>query len=187
MRVVGLAIEKQAAVGKLKWPNECRRCDAPACGGHSAEAPCAGHGAQFHAILRIPRRASISFAKRTETGTGSDGSGWQGCRRQPPKSSLERDYFFQAGWIQQSVRTPSPVRLPGTNRRQPRQQKGGLLSLSSVEVGTPVARRPPHRSRRAVFPHRALQVNSLSHSPSGLSSAAENPAAGHTWALTTPV
>ena len=50
-------------------------------------------------------------------------------------------------------------------------------SLSSVEVGTPVARRPPHRSRRAVFPHRALQVNSLSHLPSGLSSAAENPAA----------
>src|SRR5437660_12023276 len=33
----------------------------------------------------------------------------------------------------------------------------------SVEVGTPVARRPPHRSRRAVFPHRALQINSLSH------------------------
>ena len=25
-----------------------------------------------------------------------------------------------------------------------------------IEVGTPVARRPPHRSRRAVFPHRAL-------------------------------
>ncbi|MCI0541096.1 MAG: TIGR02391 family protein, partial [Verrucomicrobiales bacterium] len=32
-----------------------------------------------------------------------------------------------------------------------------------VAVGTPVARRPPHRSRRAVFPHRALQINSLSH------------------------
>src|SRR5438128_6359159 len=28
-----------------------------------------------------------------------------------------------------------------------------------VEVGTPVAGRPPHRSRRAVFPHRALQFN----------------------------
>src|SRR5204862_5826498 len=25
-----------------------------------------------------------------------------------------------------------------------------------IAVGTPVARRPPHRSRRAVFPHRAL-------------------------------
>ena len=31
-----------------------------------------------------------------------------------------------------------------------------------VEVGTPVARRPPHRSRRAVFPHRALQPGTLS-------------------------
>ena len=46
-----------------------------------------------------------------------------------------------------------------------------------VEVGTPVTRRPPHRSQRAVFPHRALQVNSLSHGPSGVSPAAENPAA----------
>ena len=51
-----------------------------------------------------------------------------------------------------------------------------LLPGQFVEVGTPVARRPPHRSRRAVFPHRALQVNSLSHEPSGLSPAAENPA-----------
>src|SRR5439155_12550964 len=31
-----------------------------------------------------------------------------------------------------------------------------------VEVGTPVARRPPHRSRRAVFPHRALRIDTLS-------------------------
>ena len=28
-----------------------------------------------------------------------------------------------------------------------------------VEVGTPVARRPPHRSRRAICPHRAPQAN----------------------------
>ena len=42
-----------------------------------------------------------------------------------------------------------------------------LPTPSPVEVGASVARRPPHRSRRAVFPHRALQVNSLSHSPSG--------------------
>ena len=33
----------------------------------------------------------------------------------------------------------------------------------NVEVGAPVARCPPHRSRRAVFKHRALQINSLSH------------------------
>jgi len=31
-----------------------------------------------------------------------------------------------------------------------------------VEVGTPVARRPPHRSRRAVFPHRALRAGTSS-------------------------
>ena len=30
-----------------------------------------------------------------------------------------------------------------------------------VAVGTPVARRPPHRSRRAVFPHRAPRLPSL--------------------------
>jgi hypothetical protein len=35
-------------------------------------------------------------------------------------------------------------------------------TLFSVEVGTPVARCPPHRSRRAVFPHRALRVDTLS-------------------------
>ena len=46
-----------------------------------------------------------------------------------------------------------------------------------VEVGTPVARRPPHRSRRAVFPHRALQINSLSHAPAGLPPVAGSPAA----------
>ena len=34
-----------------------------------------------------------------------------------------------------------------------------------IEVGTPVARRPPHRSRRAVFPHRALQSCSLRTDP----------------------
>ncbi len=32
---------------------------------------------------------------------------------------------------------------------------------TSVAVGTPVTRRPLHRSRRAVFPHRALQTYAL--------------------------
>jgi hypothetical protein len=32
---------------------------------------------------------------------------------------------------------------------------------NAVAVGTPVTRRPLHRSRRAVFPHRALQTYSL--------------------------
>src|SRR5664279_4486250 len=36
------------------------------------------------------------------------------------------------------------------------------LWVPFVEVGSPVARRPPHRSRRAVFPHRALQPDTLS-------------------------
>src|SRR5947207_10389646 len=36
--------------------------------------------------------------------------------------------------------------------------------LKGIAVGTPVARGPPHRSRRAVFPHRALQDDSLTHS-----------------------
>ena len=37
-----------------------------------------------------------------------------------------------------------------------------LHALQFVEVRSPVARRPPHRSRRAVFPHRALQPDTLS-------------------------
>jgi hypothetical protein len=37
---------------------------------------------------------------------------------------------------------------------------------AAVAVGTPVTQRPPHRSRRAVFPHRALQLGTSS-SPSG--------------------
>jgi hypothetical protein len=48
------------------------------------------------------------------------------------------------------------------------QPADGTAPLNpTVEVGTPVARCPPHRSRRAVFPHRALQINSLSHAPLG--------------------
>ena len=37
-------------------------------------------------------------------------------------------------------------------------------SIGTIAVGTPVTRRPPHRSRRAVFPHRAPQPYSLPHS-----------------------
>ncbi len=32
-----------------------------------------------------------------------------------------------------------------------------------IAVGLPVTRQPPHRSRRAVFPHRALREYSLPH------------------------
>src|ERR1022692_2855779 len=38
---------------------------------------------------------------------------------------------------------------------------------AAVEVGRPVTRPPPHGSRRAVFPHRALQNCSLPHWSSG--------------------
>ena len=37
---------------------------------------------------------------------------------------------------------------------------------AAIAVGPPVTQRPPHRSRRAVFPHRALQPYSLPHSSS---------------------
>src|ERR1035441_7335167 len=37
------------------------------------------------------------------------------------------------------------------------------LARNKIEVGTPVAGRPPHRSRRAVCPHRALPDISLTH------------------------
>ena len=36
-----------------------------------------------------------------------------------------------------------------------------LCLLVAIAVGPPVTRRPPHRSRRAVFSHRALQKYSL--------------------------
>jgi len=49
-----------------------------------------------------------------------------------------------------------------------------LRCFSPVEVEAPVAWCPPHRSQRAVFPHRALHVNSLSHVLSGLLPASEN-------------
>src|SRR2546428_7405861 len=47
-------------------------------------------------------------------------------------------------------------------QRQPDRQAGLKGSFRGViAVGTPVARRSPHRSRRAVFPHRALHHHSL--------------------------
>jgi len=36
--------------------------------------------------------------------------------------------------------------------------------MAAIAVGLPVAQQPPHRSRRAVFPHRALQEYSLPQS-----------------------
>jgi hypothetical protein len=39
-----------------------------------------------------------------------------------------------------------------------------LSFIARVAVGTPVARRPPHRSLHAVFPHKAPQRYSLPQS-----------------------
>ena len=63
------------------------------------------------------------------------------------------------------------VRLDQTDVRRLYISRSALLSkmvfdirvqfvvdcIDVVAVGTPVTRRPPHRSRRAVFPHRAPQ------------------------------
>jgi len=66
---------------------------------------------------------------------------------------------------------PSRSRTRSGGLRSGRSLPGHGLASNRIEVGTPVARRPPHRSRRAVFPHRALQVNSLSHAPADASAA----------------
>src|SRR5690348_15756383 len=72
--------------------------------------------------------------------------------------------------IPKAERNPKPE-IRKSKRSGVAKNPGGILlvifSSFSVEVGTPVARCPPHRSRRAVFPHRALQINSLSHESGG--------------------
>src|SRR5437899_4942042 len=40
------------------------------------------------------------------------------------------------------------------------------LQSRKIAVGLPVTRQPPHRSRRAVFPHRALREYSMPHEDS---------------------
>jgi hypothetical protein len=54
--------------------------------------------------------------------------------------------------------------------RSPHQEVCPLCVLEAIAVGQPVTRLPPHRSRRAVFPHRALQADSLPQSSLGLRS-----------------
>ena len=60
-----------------------------------------------------------------------------------------------------SSRTPEAW-LPDLRDFHPRLRTSSPSAPACVEVGTPVAQRPPHRSRRAVFPHRALQPDTLS-------------------------
>jgi hypothetical protein len=53
-----------------------------------------------------------------------------------------------------------------------------------IAVGRPVTRPPPHRSRRAVFPHRALQEYSLPQSSLGTPSRqSQRRTPDDTWAL----
>src|SRR2546430_15254684 len=53
-----------------------------------------------------------------------------------------------------------------------------------IAVGRPVTRPPPHRSRRAVFPHRALQEYSLPQSSLGTPSGqSRRRTPDDTWAL----
>ena len=63
-----------------------------------------------------------------------------------------------------SFRTPEAW-LPDLRDFHPRLRMSSPSAPAFVEVGTPVARCPPHRSRRAVFPHRALQpdTSSIAH------------------------
>ena len=60
-----------------------------------------------------------------------------------------------------SFRTPE-AGLPDVRDFHPRLRTSSPSAPACVEVGTPVARRPPHRSRRAVFPHRALRAGTSS-------------------------
>src|SRR5262245_6168281 len=69
------------------------------------------------------------------------------------------------------------MRVGATADRVLHQLRSGVESTSwpqrlvgVIAVGPPVTRRPPHGSRRAVFPHRALQKDSLPQKASSPSS-----------------
>ena len=55
---------------------------------------------------------------------------------------------FEAGTLAQTYQDPG---------------RTSLEDLPTIKVGTPVARRPPYRSRRAELPHRAPRCCSLPH------------------------
>ena len=80
---------------------------------------------------------------RPANARGGTGRGEQGCEGSGMKRKDAKTQRRKEGAAKQVRKTPP------------------LICVS--EVGTPVARRPPHGSRRAVCPHRALHLNSLSH------------------------
>ena len=95
------------------------------------------------------------------------------CRLQ----KLDARAGCRSNHLERGPAVPHIGRPAGRRRSSVLPFRSPLSTSLPVEVGTSVARRPPHRSRRAVFPHRALQINSLSHSPSGLPPASESPSA----------
>jgi hypothetical protein len=76
-----------------------------------------------------------------------------------PGLCLKRSHTCHCGWVTESA----SQRGRWTNGKPLMIGRLGDGRFRQVEVGTRVAPRPPHRSRRAVFLHRALQINSLSH------------------------
>ena len=80
-------------------------------------------------------------------------SGWSGGTLAPPwylpiPIELSQSPIFDQASLSKA-RKPLPE--PAAKRRKRRKR--------DVEVGSPVAQRPPHRSRRAICPHRAPQAN----------------------------
>jgi len=67
--------------------------------------------------------------------------------------------------IRGRVEAPFPMDLLVWRPAEARKQNSLTRASQVVEVGTRVAPRPPHRSRRAVFPHRALHENALVKCP----------------------
>lgn len=67
------------------------------------------------------------------------------------------------GWVPMCIASPVSARATACSSRSPPTSKGAwsrcglilLATLAEIAVGTPVARRPPHRSVRAELPHTA--------------------------------
>ncbi len=113
-----------------------------------------------------PRRATVfaglrgaregGLRKERESARATAEGGRQKAALRSQRSEVRRD--------RGSPSSPPPApSLLWTGRPSPPSDggEGGFI----VEVGTLVAQRPPHRSRRAVFPHRALQFNTLYYGP----------------------
>jgi hypothetical protein len=86
---------------------------------------------------------------------------------------MRRSRHFGGVWARAGDGSSGPEKTPvwsvpslRETKSSSRRQKDLLLlreDLILIKVGPPVTRRPPHRSRRAVFPHRAPQGCSPPH------------------------